>query len=162
MADSSRRWGALGTVVVIAGAAALWLALGRSGEESTPRPREPAAPPVAEDASPERADAGSAGGDQALAAGGRLKVALADLTPGEPYVLLLEVPRPADGSEVAGAVISLNGRVDIEATFDDEDAAVGRVEIPGDALAKPGRYMVELRSKESSPLRLRRYVLEVE
>ncbi len=96
-----------------------------------------------------------------LFSGDELAISVSNLPAGEPGYLSLGLPTSPAGS-LSVRVLATDGRI-LETTgvvYEDDPTRVS-VEIEPGWLDSPGRYMVELKTKERTHFPLRRYVIEV-
>ena len=80
----------------------------------------------------------------------------------EPVPVSLRFPEPTPADELRVTVLSTDGRgmLDLTATIEPRDRRSARVELdPG--WLRPGRYIVQLHTREQTVFQLRRYVLEI-
>ncbi|MFQ5416063.1 MAG: hypothetical protein ACE5FL_03330 [Myxococcota bacterium] len=98
-----------------------------------------------------------------LAAGETLEIAAADIRTDVPFVLSVLLPPPKAGVEVLEARVLAENEEPLEtrAVLDADDRGRAAVTIDGAWLARPGRYVVEVRTTELSHFPLRRYAIEV-
>jgi len=177
---------ALITAAAAAGLAAVFLLalwLGRSAGEGDAPAAEPTAErasPAATASAPPAAPAARTGtsdtsetaptqpvdinsGELRLASGQEVLITASSLPSGDPLVLHLDAPAEALQREThAVRIIAADGRV-LETTAipasDTHQSA--RLEIDAGWLTPPGRYVVEIKTSERTPIPLRRYAIEV-
>ena len=96
-----------------------------------------------------------------LTSGDELEIARSTFRAGEPVMLSLGLPTSPAGP-LSVRVIASDGRV-LETTgaVREQDPTRARVEIEQGWLGRPGRYIVELNTKERTHFPLRRYAIEV-
>jgi hypothetical protein len=165
MADSNRG-GARGVwiaaVLVLLGAG-IWISMSDSSEspEARTAPHSGAGQAAPEASATPRAVPSIP--SLRIATGGRLSLVLADHPEGEPLALALDLPDEARGDgEHTARIVSVDGRrLDASASPLPGSGSGVRLEIEPGFLA-PGRYMIEVDSAEAHPLRIVRYVLEVQ
>lgn len=97
-----------------------------------------------------------------IADGGRVKVDLASLREGDRLVLGLQLPdaERGDGARPVKIVETTGRTLDVTSQSVTGAGAGLRIEIDPEWL-RPGRYMVQVETEPTTPLPLRRYVLEV-
>jgi len=152
----------LGASGAIGAALALWLMLGDDAPSSE-SPARGALPPFEREAGASASPStGAVAGDAVprVAPGGTLEIAAASLSAESPLVVRLELPGPSSGDAKLPVRILTEGGapLHLEATASAGEGA--RLEVPPGALM-PGRYLIEMKTQERSPLPLRRYVLIV-
>jgi hypothetical protein len=144
----------------LAGAAALWLA--SAGGVAARRPAHPAAQVQAEAPTPAQAPVDAArAGETLLAKGETLVLDAATLRPGTPVALRLDLEVASRSDEPRPVrVYSTDGRaLELQASLGAQRSEANLELDP--AFLTPGRYMVEVKTTELSPLPIRRYVVEV-
>ena len=96
-----------------------------------------------------------------LFSGDELEISVSSLPAGEPVFLSLGLPTSPAGS-LPVRVLATDGRI-LETTgvVSEDDSTRVSVEIEAGWLDSPGRYIVELKTKERTHFPLRRYAIEV-
>jgi len=163
--SSKRLYGAIAAGALVALAAVLW-ATREGGDEpdatapatsSAAAPSAPSPPPAAAPEAP-RVRRPS----QRIADKGRLRIDREALRDGDVLALGLDLPDEARGHGPRPVkIVDVTGRVlDLEGLPVDGAGSGLRLEIDPEWLV-PGRYLVQVGTQGSSPLAVRRYVLEV-
>jgi hypothetical protein len=135
------RWA--GAIAMVA-AAGLWLASG-----SAPPGSDPPEAPVA------------ALSELVLEPGETREIPAASLPSEAPLVLTLVLPVPSGAAVLSARVVASDGRaVESQAAVRGDDPRRAQMAVPT-AWLEPGRYLVEVRTDETSHFPLRRYALEI-
>lgn len=96
-----------------------------------------------------------------LYSGDELEISLSDLPEGEPVLLSLGLPTSPAGS-LPVRILAADGRIlETNGAVYADDPTRASVEIEADWLGSPGRYIVEIKTKERTHFPLRRYAIEV-
>ncbi len=96
-----------------------------------------------------------------LFSGDELEIPVSILPAGEPVHLSLGLPATPAGF-LPVRVLATDGRIlETIGAVGEDDPTRARVEIEAGWLASPGRYIVELKTKERTHFPLRRYAIEV-
>jgi hypothetical protein len=151
----SRIW-----VAVVAGIAVFALATWVGRDE----PQDGADPLLAESVTEARSSVGldSVDGALRIAEHGRLSLDAAALPDEGPLTLVLDLPDEArsDAFQTIRIVSTDGRRIDTTATPLAGSGTGVRLEIDSDFLSR-GRYLIEVDTAEKTPLKIRRYVLEL-
>lgn len=154
--------------LAIAASGALVLALGiwlaREGDAPAPPPAPPAAEPgPSARSAPEPRLVDPSLGRPSLASGEVIAIAAADLPGQGALTVELEVPPPSEGVEGLAARVVAPDSTTFESTAPLASPGRDRVrlEVPADWLRRPGKYIVEVKTTERTPLPLRRYAIVI-
>lgn len=142
-------------------AIAVWFALDESDVDPTAAPPELSTPQhtLASPTATQRLSTA----DHRIAENGRLTLDASALPSDRALSLALEMPDEARGAEPRPVrVVSVDGR-EIETTAHPSPGSGSGVEVDIDPVwLSPGRYLIEVKTAERTPLPLRRFVLEVQ
>lgn len=156
---SGTRWGvvAVGVAVLAIGA---WLAIGR--EPLDAERGALASEPAAGATPPDSADVPAAP-PLRISENGRLTLESTSLPAAEPVALGLAMPDEARGStSLPTRVVSTDGRkLETQARPIAGNGSGVRIDLEAGWLL-PGRYLIEVETRDDGPLSLRRYVLEMQ
>lgn len=151
-----------GLLVTLAAATALAVLTPRNRSEAAGAGAKGEPRTVSQAVTPDGSDGGDPGlSELKLDSGDELEIQASALPTGQPVLLGLGLPKSPAGS-LAVRILADDGRI-LETTgvVHEDDPTRARVEIEAGWLNRPGRYIVELKTKERTHFPLRRYAIQL-